>query len=152
MKRDYPQAPIVAVGAIIMDGDRIVLIRRAKEPARGLWTFPGGAVELGEPVRDAARREVREETGLEIEVGEVAVVLDSVVHDPDGTVHYHYVIIDFYARLVGGELLPGTDVSDVRWASLSDVETLPMTDKAQEIARRLLGGAEAPAPGRMPGA
>ena len=140
MKRDYPLAPIVAVGAIVLDGERIVLIRRAKEPSRGLWTFPGGAVELGEPVREAVRREVLEETGLEIEVGEVALVLDSVSRDPEGRVQYHYVIIDFYARPVGGALRPGSDVSDVRWASRRDVESLPMTEKAQEIARRLLGG------------
>lgn len=140
MKRDYPTAPIIAVGAIILDGDRVVLIRRAKEPSWGLWTFPGGAVELGELVREAVRREVQEETGLEIEVGEVALVLDSVSRDPSGRVQYHYVIIDFYARPVGGVLRPGSDVGDVRWASLSDVESLPMTDKAQEVARRLLGG------------
>ena len=140
MKRDYPPAPIVAVGAIILNDDRIVLIRRGKEPSRGLWTFPGGAVELGEPVREAVRREVQEETGLEIEVGEVALVLDSVSRDPDGRVQYHYVIIDFYARPVGGALRPGSDVSDVRWASRRDIESLPMTEKAQEVARRLLGG------------
>jgi len=152
MKRDYPQAPIVAVGAIILADDRIVLVQRDKEPSRGLWTFPGGAVELGEPIRDAAGREALEETGLEIEVGEVATVIDAVVRDPDRAVHYHYVIVDFYARPVGGALSPSSDVSDVRWATLADVETLPMTNRAQEIARRLLGGAEAPARGRMPGA
>ena len=138
MKRAYPSSPIVAVGVIIRQDDRIVLIRRDKEPAKGLWTFPGGAVELGETVLQAARREALEETGLEIEVGEVAIVLDSVFRDDLGAVHYHYVIIDFHARPAGGELQPGSDVSDVCWASLEDVESLPMTDKAQEICRDLL--------------
>jgi 8-oxo-dGTP diphosphatase len=138
MKREYPGAPILAVGVIVLAGDRVVLIRRDKEPSRGLWTFPGGAVELGETVREAARREAREETGLEVEVGEVAAVVDHVLRDESGAVRYHYVILDFFARPLGGTLRPSSDVSDVRWASLADVETLPMTDKAQEIARQLL--------------
>ena len=138
MKREYPASPIVAVGVIIRENDRIVLIQRDKEPAKGLWTFPGGAVELGETVHQAARREALEETGLEIEVGEVPIILDAVFRDDKGIVQYHYVIIDFHARPTGGELRPGSDVSDVRWAGLSDVETLPMTDKAQEICRELL--------------
>jgi ADP-ribose pyrophosphatase YjhB (NUDIX family) len=140
MKREYPDAPILAVGVIIRQGDRIALIRRDKEPARGLWTFPGGAVELGEPVRDAARREALEETGLEVEIGEVALVLDSLFRDDAGRVQYHYVIIDFMARPIGGTFQPGTDVSATCWASLEDLDRLEMTAKAQEVARQLLSG------------
>ncbi len=139
MRREYPEAPIVGVGAIIRDGDRIVLIRRNQEPSRGRWTFPGGLVELGEPVRDAARREALEETGLVVEIGEVAAVLDNVVHDEADRIRYHYVIVDFLARLVGGRLQPGSDVSDVCWAGLADLDALDVTEKAAEIARRLLG-------------
>lgn len=143
MRRRYPPAPIVAVGVIILkdespSGRRIALIRRDKEPARGLWTFPGGAVELGEEVRDAARREAKEETGLEVEIGEVAIVLDHVARDGSGRVQYHYIIIDFWAKPVGGTLQPGTDVSEARWASLADLDALEMTAKAEEIARQLL--------------
>lgn len=140
MKREYPEAPIVAVGVIIHKDNRIVLVRRDKEPSRGLWTFPGGAVELGETVRDAARREALEETGLQIEVLEVAAVLDAVVRDDEGHVRYHYVIVDFFACPIGGSLRPGTDVSDSCWASLAEVDTLPMTEKAGHLARQLLGG------------
>jgi 8-oxo-dGTP diphosphatase len=144
MRREYPQIPIVAVGVIIRGNgpageDRIVLIQRNKEPARGLWTFPGGAVELGEPIRTAARREAREETGLEVEIGEVAVVIDHVARDAAGRVQYHYIIIDFYAEPVGGALRAGTDVSNAFWASLADLDNLEMTEKAEEIARQLLG-------------
>ncbi len=139
MRREYPEAPIVGVGAIIRDGDRIVLIRRNQEPSRGRWTFPGGLVELGEPVRDAARREALEETGLVVEIGEVAAVLDNVVHDEAGRIRYHYVIVDFLARPVGGRLQPGSDVGDARWAGLADLDALDVTEKAAEIARRLLG-------------
>jgi len=138
MKREYPTSPIVAVGVIIREGDRIVLVRRGKEPARGLWTFPGGAVELGESLGDAAGREAWEETGLRIEVGEVAIVLDHVVRDDGGRVRYHYVIVDYFARPVGGSLCPGTDASEVRWFGLADLDALDMTEKAAELAHQLL--------------
>jgi 8-oxo-dGTP diphosphatase len=138
MKREYPTSPIVAVGVIIREGDRIALVRRGKEPARGRWTFPGGAVELGESLDDAARREAWEETGLRIEVGEVAIVIDHVVRDDGGRVRYHYVIVDYFARPVGGSLRPGTDASEVRWFGLADLDALDMTEKAAELARQLL--------------
>jgi 8-oxo-dGTP diphosphatase len=139
MKREYPVAPVVAVGVIIQDGGRIVLVRRDKEPSKGLWTFPGGAVELGESLRDAAMREAREETGLRVEIGEPATVIDHLVDDGSGRIRYHYVIIDYLARPVGGTLRPGTDASEARWVSLTDLDGLDMTEKAGELARALLG-------------
>ena len=140
MKREYPAAPVVAVGAIILHQDRIVLIKRDKEPSKGRWTFPGGAVELGESLEDAVRREVLEETGLHVELGEVAMVLDHVVRSEAGAVRYHYIIVDYYARPVGGALRPGSDVSDARWVGLDDLDGLDITEKAGELARELLGG------------
>lgn len=140
MKREYPRAPIVAVGVIIRQGDQIALVQRDKEPSRGLWTFPGGAVELGESIRDAARREAQEETGLHVEVQDVATIMDHVVRDEEGRVHYHYIIVDFYARPIGGTLQPGTDVSDACWVGLAELEALSMTEKAEQLARELLGG------------
>ena len=145
MRREYPEAPVVAVGVIIYRRDRIAgaqvaLVRRNKEPSRGLWTFPGGAVELGETIRDAARREALEETGLHIEVGAVAAVVDNVVYDEQNRVQYHYVLVDLMARIVGGALQPGSDVSDTCWAGLEDLERLDMTAKARELARQLLMG------------
>ncbi len=146
MKREYPTAPIVAVGAIIRHQDRIVLIRRDQEPAKGRWTFPGGAVELGESLEEAVRREVLEETGLRVEVGGVAAAIDVVLRDERGRVRYHYVIIDYHARPAGaqhaaGTLQPGGDVSDARWFCLDDLDSLEMTEKAEELARALLEGA-----------
>jgi 8-oxo-dGTP diphosphatase len=138
MKREYPAAPVVAVGVIIQDGDRIVLIRRDKEPSKGLWTFPGGAVELGESLRAAAAREAHEETGLRVEIGKVAAVIDHLVDDGAGRIRYHYVIIDYLARPVGGTLQPGTDASEARWASLADLDDLEMTEKAGKLVRALL--------------
>jgi 8-oxo-dGTP diphosphatase len=138
VKREYPHQPIVAAGVVIIKDGRIVLIQRDKEPSLGLWTFPGGAVELGEGVRDAARREAREETGLSVEIGDVISVVDNVVHDDTGRVRYHYVIVDFLAQPIGGSLTPGTDVSGACWASLADLDTLDITEKAEQLARHLL--------------
>jgi len=139
VRREYPAAPIVAVGVIIREDNRIVLIRRGQEPAKGYWTFPGGAVELGESLHDAARREALEETGLSVEVGDVAAVIDNVARDAAGRVRYHYVIVDYFARPVGGLLQSATDVSDARWFCLADLDGLEMTEKAGELARELLG-------------
>jgi len=138
MKREYPEGPIVGVGAVILDARRILLVRRGKEPARGLWTFPGGAVELGEPIELAARREVLEETGLEIEVERVLVVIDRIERDAEGLVRYHYVLVDYLARPVGGSLQAGDDADGVLWADLADLDRLEMTEPAREIARGLL--------------
>ena len=138
MKREYPQGPIAAVGVIIRDGDRIVLIRRNRAPSQGLWTFPGGAVELGETLQDAARREALEETGLQVHVEDVAAVLENVVRDERGRIRYHYVIIDFSAYPVGGSLNAATDASAARWVSLADLDGLEITEKAEQLARQLL--------------
>ncbi len=140
MRREYPEAPIVSVGAIILEGNHLVLVQRSKDPWRGLWTFPGGAVELGEPIREAVRREALEETGLRVEVGDLLTVIDNVVHDEHGRPRYHYVIVDFMARPVGGRLRAGSDVGNARWATLADLDELEVTEKADQIARQLLAG------------
>jgi mutator protein MutT len=140
MHRQYPQAPIVAVGVIIRQGDQIALIQRAKEPAKGLWTFPGGAIELGESLEEAARREALEETGLEVQIGKVATVIDHVARDAHGRVTYHYVIVDYWAQPVSGTLRPGTDAQDARWFNRAGLEQVTMTEKAGELARELLDG------------
>jgi len=138
VKREYPEQPIVGVGAAVVDAGRILLARRGKEPARGWWTFPGGVVELGESVEDAVRREVLEETGLEIELERLLVVVDRIERDADGRVLYHYIIIDYLARPVGGSLRAGDDADGVLWADLADLDRLEMTEPAGEIARTLL--------------
>jgi 8-oxo-dGTP diphosphatase len=142
VRREYPEAPVVAVGVIIRQGNRIALVRRGKEPSKGLWTFPGGAIELGESLRDAARREALEETGLEVDVGKVATVIDNVVRDGTGQVRYHYVIVDYHARPLGGTLRAGTDVSEAVWAGLAELDRLQMTEKAEALTRMLLADSE----------
>lgn len=142
MKREYPDAPIVGVGAIICNDARILLIRRGREPSKGRWSFPGGGVELGETVHDAVCREALEETGLQVEVGDLVAIVDRILRDDTGRIQYHYVILDFLARPVGGILRPGDDAGDACWASLADLNDLDVTEQAKEIAQNLLGASQ----------
>jgi mutator protein MutT len=125
--REYPHHPLVSVGAVIVDRDHVLLIKRAHEPLKGAWSVPGGVVELGETLTDALAREVREETGLEVEVGPVLEVVDRVQRDADGRVEYHFVIIDYLCRARGGTLACGTDASDARWFSRAELESASIT-------------------------
>src|SRR5262249_51162472 len=110
MVREYPDRPIVAVGAIVFDSaGRVLLGGRGRPPAQGRWSVPGGAVEAGETLAEACAREVREETGLEVEVGSLCEVVERVTRDPDGRVRFHYVILDYAARVSGGTLRAGSD-------------------------------------------
>ena len=124
MARSFPSAPLVGVGVVIIRGDRVVMCRRAKPPRKGCWSLPGGGQELGETVRQTAIREAREETGLDIEVCGLVDVIDSLTHDDDGRVEYHYTLIDFAARVVGGELVAGDDAAEVRWCTIDEVRDL----------------------------
>lgn len=138
MRREYPEGPVPAVGVIVRSGERVLLVLRGREPFLGYWTFPGGAIELGESAREAARREAREETGLEVLIGDVAAVVDNIVRDSEGRVAYHYVIIDYLAQRAGGALRPGSDVDDARWVGCEDLAGLPITQQASELLRDLL--------------
>ena len=112
MKREYPDRPIVAVGAAVCRDGRVLVVRRGREPSLGKWTVPGGVVDLGETMHDAAAREVREECGIEVEVGPVVGTLDNILRDERGAIRYHYAIIDFGARYVSGELSINDELMD----------------------------------------
>jgi ADP-ribose pyrophosphatase YjhB (NUDIX family) len=149
MKRDYPDRPIVGVGAVIISGDRALLVRRATEPLKGEWSVPGGVLELGEKLRDGAAREALEETGLRVEAGEVLDVFDSIFTDADGRTQYHYVLIDFLCRPRSGEAIAGSDVSHVRWVTESDLAGMQLRDSIAQVVRKGLAAArkaDAPAP------
>ena len=136
MKRDYPDHPIIGVGAVIVRDSRALLVRRATEPLKGEWSVPGGVLELGEKLRDGAAREALEETGLHVEVGEVLDVVDSIFPDADGLTQYHFVLIDFLCRPTAGEATAGSDVSEVRWVTEADLAALPLRDSIAQVVRK----------------
>src|SRR3972149_5676141 len=113
--REYPTRPICGVGVVVKKDDAVLLIQRGRAPRLGEWTVPGGAVELGESLRAAARREIREECGIEIELGEILDAFEWLLRDDSGKIQYHYIIIDFAGRYAAGDLRPGDDVMDARW-------------------------------------
>jgi 8-oxo-dGTP diphosphatase len=118
--REYPSAPIVGVGAVVIDADRVLLVRRNQEPLMGQWSLPGGAVELGETLAQAIVREVAEETGLAVVPTTVLKAFDRIERDDTGRVRFHYVLVDFLCKVerMPEMLCAATDVSDARWASL----------------------------------
>ena len=137
-KRDYPERPIVGVGGIVVDGNRALIVRRATEPLKGQWSIPGGMLELGEKLRDGLAREVLEETGLEVEVGDVLDVFDSIFPDAEGRTQYHYVLIDYRCTVRGGEAVAGSDVSEVRWVRDAELDGLGMKAVTVGVIRKAL--------------
>ena len=114
-RRLYPERPLVGVGVLIRDGDRYLLVRRAAEPDAGLWSIPGGLVELGERVEEAAVREALEETGLEVEIRDLLGVVDKIERDDAGRIRFHFVIVDYLAEVKGGSLKASSDALEARW-------------------------------------
>ncbi len=138
--REYPARPICGVGVVAFRDDRVLLIQRGKEPRRGEWSIPGGAVEIGESIREAAAREFREECGGDIELREVVEALDIISRDDDGRVKYHYIVIDFWAEWRGGEFAVNDEVVDARWANpkaLEEFDLRPWTRQVIEKAVRM---------------
>lgn len=119
--REYPARPICGVGVIVQNDGRVLLIQRGKPPGVGTWGVPGGAVEIGELLRDAAQREVREECGIEIVIGDVVETVDIITRDADNRVQYHYIVVDFAAQYVSGELRAASDVMDARWVTREEI-------------------------------
>lgn len=146
MSREYPDYPRVGVGAIVLHEGRVLLVKRGRAPGLGLWSVPGGLVDLGESTADAACREVEEETGLKVRVAGLVGVLDRVTRDAEGRVRYHWVLIDY---LVVPEsidtLMAGSDAAEVRWVTVDEVEGLPITEGLVDMIRRAvaLSGASA---------
>ena len=136
MRREYPEAPIAGVGAVIVREGRVLLIRRAQAPLKGEWSLPGGAVELGETLEDAICREVLEETGLVVETVEVVKAFDRISRDDQGRVRYHYVLVDFLCRVVGGSLECATDALEGRWATAEELDGL--TPLTVEVIRKAM--------------
>ena len=128
----------MAVGAVILDDDRVLLVQRGQEPLKGAWSLPGGVVEVGETLDAALAREVLEETGLSVEVGPLVEVLDRVQFDAEGRVEYHYVIIDYLCRAWTDRVAPGSDASAARWVPLADLGAYRVSGKAVAVIRKAL--------------
>lgn len=136
MARRHPEQPIVAVGVLLLEGERVLLVQRARPPQVGRWTVPGGGVELGETLEEAALRELAEETGLACTLGPVVEVLDRVVRDANGRVEYHYVILDFLGTAPTGTLRAGSDSADARWVEIARLDELETSDGLAPVIRR----------------
>ncbi len=140
--REYPDRPFVGIGIVVIKGDQVLLCRRGKAPNIGSWTLPGGAQDVGETCEDAARRELKEETGLSVGALHFCAHVDTIRRDEAGRVRFHYTILDFAARWTGGDPVASTDVSEVTWASLDDLTPYDLWSEAHRviaIARALIG-------------
>ncbi len=134
--RRYPKHPLIGVGALIFDRGRILLAQRGKEPLKGWWSLPGGLLELGESLDDAVRREVREETGLEVRPAGVLEIFERIMRDAAGAPEYHYVLIDYVCRITGGALQAGSDVCAVRWTAHAELASLRITDGTLDVIEK----------------
>jgi len=131
-RREYPKHPLVGVGGVVIHRNRVLLIRRGTEPRKGEWSIPGGLVELGEEMAAGVRRELKEETGLEVEPLEVVAAFDRIMRKRR-RVRYHYVIVDYVCRLMGGRLQPSSDVVDARWVRREDLPKYHLTEMAKKV-------------------
>jgi 8-oxo-dGTP diphosphatase len=136
--RQFPERPIVGVGAVIVNDGCVVLVKRAHEPLKGEWSLPGGTVEVGETLVEAVVREAREETGLDVRVGSLVEVLDRVHRAPDGQVEYHFVLLDYKCTVVSGTLAHGSDASDACWARRDDLAGYGLSDAAMRVIAKAL--------------
>jgi 8-oxo-dGTP diphosphatase len=133
MKREYPQSPLVGVGAVIVEDHRVLLVRRGQPPLLGEWSLPGGVLECGETLREAVVREALEETGLVVETGEMLGVYERVIRDDEGRVRYHYILLDFLCRAVGGDLKAASDAADVRWSTPDQLSALKLAHDTNDV-------------------
>ena len=138
MDRQYPDRPLLGVGAVICQNGCVLLVRRANPPLEGEWSIPGGLVETGETTQEALIREVREETSLEIEPVKLVKVFERILRDEQSRVQYHFVLIDYLCRVVQGEALAASDVSELSWASADELETYSVAEETCRVIREAI--------------
>ena len=150
-RRQYPERPIVGVGAVIVQDGKVLVVKRKYEPLAGQWSLPGGTLELGETLQEGVAREMREETGLEVEVGPVVEVFDRIMTDDARRVRYHFVLVDYLCWPVSGELQAGSDVAEAVFVDPGALEPFDMTPKALSVIDRALalGQQTAPSPRQL---
>src|SRR5579863_3737956 len=133
MQREFPEVPLVGVGALVIEDSRVLLVKRAHPPLQAEWSIPGGVLEVGELVREAAAREAHEETGLTVEPGELLGVYDRVLRNAEKRVQYHYVLIDFLCRRVAGDLAAASDAAEVRWFTREELPALKLAEDTLDV-------------------
>lgn len=138
IRRQYPDHPVLAVGAVVTRDGKVLLVLRNREPGRGLWSLPGGVVHPGETLKAAVVRELYEECGVEVVVAEAAEVVERMIPDADGRLEYHYVILDYQAAWLRGELAPSEEVADARWVDPASLPQYRVTRGTADVIRRLL--------------
>jgi len=138
--REYPDAPRVGVGAVVLDGDRVLLVQRGRPPGQGRWSLPGGLLDLGERLEEAVAREVEEECGLRVRVLGLCGVIDRIVPGDgggaDASIRYHWVIVDYVAAVTGGTLQAGSDAAEARWVALTEIAGYDTTDGLAAMIQR----------------
>ncbi len=137
MDREYPKHPMVGVGMVIKENNKILLVKRKRDPGKGRWSVPGGLLELGEKARDGAIREVREETGLDTEIDRLIDVEENITVDEEGKIRFHYVLVDFLGHPIGGVLAPNTDAADARWVDMNEIDALPVTNTLNRLLSKM---------------
>lgn len=136
--RKYPKRPVVSVHAIIFQKGKVLLVKRANQPNKGFWSVPGGVIELGETIEQAVKREVREESNIDIEPSRIVNVLDSIVKDQKGNIQFHFTVIYMLARYLGGRAKPSSDALKIRWTKRNELEELKMVPRTRDLIKEAL--------------
>ena len=139
MAREYPEHPVVGVGAVVVRNGRALVVKRAHEPRKGEWSLPGGLLELGESLQDAVRREIKEETGLDIDVGPIIETFDRVHRDDYGRIRYHFVSVEFVCWASGGDAVAGSDADEVAWVTAGEIDHYGINAHAKAVIVKGLG-------------
>ena len=135
MRREYPDHPIIGVGGIIYHGETVLLVKRGQEPGKGQWSLPGGVVELGETLIEALKREIDEEVSIRVEIFDLVRLLDRILYDEENRIRFHYVIADYWGRMISGQLKPASDISEARFVSLNQLKVMGVH---QEVEKTIL--------------
>lgn len=133
---EYPDSPQLAVGAIVMRNNKVLLVKRGRPPGEGLWAVPGGRVKLGETLKEAVEREVREETGLIVRARNPVYAFDLIERDEEGRIQYHYVVVDLLADYIEGQPSPDDDALEARWVTFEALRDLPASRTTREVLRK----------------